>query len=261
MPDPSRDQPAPWPPGAAPAPLPHSEVTRPVQQAYARYSRQASGWIKGYAARGGKVHCGAGCFACCDMPIRVSLAEALITAQAIGETEAARMAVHARAVQENARTAPDEDTFVERHRREISFCPLLDRSSGSCTHYDARPTRCRDTFSAFPARFCAAGSWESLSRREQAEYRREVARTPGTDGEVHFIAPLEHLSEPVWATASRVMRQHWRMEVWGDFWTLTTLARDAQFMQRVRQQEAKAAWQRARQLGLAHLVTLEIEEA
>lgn len=239
----------------------HAAVTDPVRQGYARYAKQAGNWIRGYEGRGGHVFCGAGCYFCCDMPIRVSLAEALITAQAITPAQARDMAAHARAVQENARTAPDEDTFVARHRAEISFCPLLDRASGGCSQYEARPTRCRDTFSAFPARFCASGYWESLSRREQAEYRREVARTPGTDGEVHFIAPLEHLSEPVWVAASKAMRRAWGLEVWGDFWTLTTLARDADFMAQVTQRRGRGAWQRAKALGLAHPVTLEIEEA
>lgn len=235
-------------------------ITEAIQQRYAQYAQKSARWMENYEARGGKVHCGAGCYFCCDMPIRLSLAEALVMAEALSSAELARVQAHANAVQHNAQTAPNDEAYVERHRREIGFCPLLDRATGSCTQYAARPTRCRDTFSAFPARFCAAGAWESLSQREQAQYRREVARTPGTDGELHFIAPLEHLSEPIWATASKVMRQHWRMEVWGDFWTLTTLAADSKFMSHVEQGNGRSAWQRAKALGLAHPITLEIEE-
>lgn len=246
------------PPSPQPSP---SDPTQSVQQAYARYARKAGQWIAQYEAKGGQVYCGAGCHFCCDMPIRVSLAEALITARALTPAQAAAFEQHARKVTANARTARDEEEFVQRHRFEISFCPLLDRASGACTQYDARPTRCRDTFSAFPAHFCACGTWESMSRREQAEYRREVARTPGTDGEVHFIAPLEHLSEPVWAAASKAMRQAWGLEVWGDFWTLTTLARDATFMSRIEAGDGRGALQRAKSQGLGHSVTLEIERA
>lgn len=256
----------PYMPQRRPAPAHHgphqptSQVTRPVQVAYERYARQAGRWLNNYQAKGGQVYCGAGCYLCCDMPIRVSLAEALLCAQALTPEQARRMAAHARAVQDNARSAPDEETFVERHRQQISFCPLLDRASGRCTQYDVRPTRCRDTFSAFPARFCGAGYWEGLTAREQAEYRREVARTPGTDGEVHFIAPLEHLSEPVWDAAGRSMRQAWGLEVWGDFWTLTTLALDKPFMAQVQAGDARSAKARAKALRLAHPVTLEIEQ-
>lgn len=247
-------------PTSAP-PLPDfAAVTQPILQGYERYSRKVTGWINQYQDRGGKVHCGAGCFACCNMPIRVSLAEALITAQALDDVEAGRVAAHAHAVQRNARSAPNEEVYVERHRATVSFCPLLDRKTGACTQYAARPTRCRDTFSALPARYCAAGAWEKMSRRERNEYQHEVARTPGTDGELHFIAPLEHLSEPIWVTAGKVMRQHWRMEVWGDFWTLTTLARDPEFMRHVTQTNGHAAWQRAKAMNLAHPVTLELEE-
>lgn len=243
---------------ASPPPSSPTAVTAPVQQAYARYGRQAGQWTAQHLAKGGEVFCGAGCYFCCDMPIRVSLAEALITAQALTPEQARAFEKHARAVGQNARSARDEDEFVQRHRIEISFCPLLDRETGACSQYDARPTRCRDTFSAFPAHFCACGTWENMTRREQAEYRREVARTPGTDGEVHFIAPLEHLSEPVWAAASKAMRKAWGLEVWGDFWTLTTLARDPQFMAKVQAGDGRGAWSQAKSRGLAHAVTLEI---
>lgn len=236
-----------------------ASIIQPIETAYARYAERSSRWIGKYHREGGRVYCGAGCAACCDMPIRVSLAEALVTVQKINPAQTQAMKEHARAVQYNAQTAPNEDIWIERHRQDVGFCPLLNRETGSCSQYEGRPTRCRDTFSAFPAFYCAAGSWESLSRREKADYRREVARTPATDGELHFIAPLEHLSEPIWITASRVMRDAWNMEIWGDFWTLTTLAADTEFMKQVSNRNAKAALARARTLGLAHPITLQIE--
>lgn len=235
-----------------------ARVTAAVQRSYATYTRQAQAWAARYQQRGGRVYCGAGCFACCNMPVRVSLAEALVTAQALSDEEAARVEAHARKVLHNARTAPTEDVYVERHRREVGFCPLLDRESGGCTRYDVRPTRCRDTFSALPARYCEAGAWEAMTRREREEYRRQVARTPGTDGELHFIAPLEHLSEPVWEAAAKAMRAEWGLEAWGDFWVLSTLARNAAFLERVTRGDARGAWRAAKAAGLAHPTVLEI---
>jgi Fe-S-cluster containining protein len=240
-------------------PSPTDPVTAPVQRAYDRYGRQADKWQAGYRARGGKIFCGAGCYQCCNMPIRVSLAEAIITARAIDAAQARAVETHARAALQNARTAKDDAQYVQRHRQEVGFCPLLDRETGACTQYEARPTRCRDTFSAFPAHYCAEGTWEAMSNREQREYRREVARTPGTDGEWHFIAPLEHLSEPVWVAASKSMRAAWGLEVWGDFWLLTTLAADPAFMARVERGDARGAWQVASGRGLAHRELLQIE--
>ncbi|BDP41970.1 hypothetical protein DAETH_19390 [Deinococcus aetherius] len=236
----------------------YTRVTEAVRRGYDAYARRARAWTVGYQERGGRVHCGAGCVACCNMPIRVSLAEALVTAQALTDEEAARVEAHARRVIQNARTAPDDDVYVERHRREVGFCPLLDRSTGGCSRYDVRPTRCRDTFSALPARYCEAGAWENMNRRERDAYRREVARTPGTDGELHFIAPLEHLSEPIWASAAKAMRTEWGLEAWGDFWVLTTLARDPAFMASVERGDARGAWRAARAAGLAHPTVLEL---
>lgn len=241
----------------APARPADDVVGRTVQDAYRRYARQAGNWLTGYAARGGQVYCGAGCFACCNMPIRVSLAEALVTARALDAAQRAAVQAHARRVVENARTARSDEEYVQRHRTEVGYCPLLDRATGSCSQYDARPTRCRDTFSALPAVYCEAGTWEAMNRREREEYRRTVARTPGTDGELHFIAPLEHLSEPVWVAAARVMRQTWGVEVWGDFWVLTTLAADPAFMQALEAGQGRAAWQAAARRGLAHRALLE----
>lgn len=242
----------------APAPSSRESVTAPVIRAYARYGRQAGTWLQGYAARGGRVYCGAGCSACCNMPIRVSLAEALVTAQAITADQRRGMAAHAAAVIANARSAPSDEAYVHRHRTEVGFCPLLDRATGSCTAYDVRPTRCRDTFSAFPAVYCAVGTLEAMSPRQRREYHREVARTPGTDGEWHFIAPLEHLSEPVWTAAARAMQDAWSVQVWGDFWVLTTLADHEPFMRAIEAGRARQAWDIARRLDLAHPAVLEL---
>ncbi|UBV43636.1 YkgJ family cysteine cluster protein [Deinococcus taeanensis] len=233
------------------------EVTAAVRRAYERYETQSRSWMDRYARQGGRVYCAAGCVACCNMPIRVSLAEALVMAEALDDALAAAMEAHARAAVANARTARDDDEYVHRHREQVGFCPVLDRHSGGCSRYESRPTRCRDTFSAFPAHFCEAGVWERMTRREKAEYRREVARTPGTDGELHFIAPLEHMSEPVWAAASRAMQDAWGTEVWGDYWVLTTLARDERFMAAVAGGDTRSAWQRASGRGLAHRSLLE----
>lgn len=235
-----------------------AKMVQTIQTAYDKYAVKSKKWLAHYEDRGGKVYCGAGCFACCDMPIRVSLAEALVTAQALDTGALKRMKLHAKAVQHNAKTASDEEEFVERHRQEISFCPLLDQKTGSCTQYDVRPTRCRDTFSAFPSFYCGAGNWESLSPREQRQYTKEVARTPGTDGEVHYIAPLEHMSEPIWQTASKAMRSAWGLEVWGDFWTLTTLASHRPFMGCIHQGNVRGALAEAKKLKLTHPMTLEI---
>ena len=61
-------------------PLPPTAAVRlvkeAVQDAYADYGSEASRWLDGFTRQGGQVFCGAGCFGCCNMPIRLSLAEA-----------------------------------------------------------------------------------------------------------------------------------------------------------------------------------------
>lgn len=243
-------------------PSPHASpdqpITSAVARAYAAYGRRAGQWIDRYTSQGGTVHCRSGCVHCCDFPVRVSLAEALLTASALTAEQLDAMRRRAGEVIANARTARGWDDYFQRHRREIGYCPLLDRSTGACSAYEVRPTRCRDTFSALSARYCQVGTLERLSRREQAEYTREVRANPATDGLSHYIAPLEDLSEPVWNVAARSMRQAWGLEVWGDFWVLTTLTQDAPFMEAVRAGQAGRATRRAKALGLWNAEIVEI---
>lgn len=229
-----------------------------VARAYARYAQQAGSWIRRFERQGGTVHCRSGCVHCCDFPVRCSLAEALLTASALSSEQQGAMKDRAHEVIANAKTAGSWDEYFQRHRREIGYCPLLNQQTGACTAYDVRPTRCRDTFSAMNARFCQVGTLEGLNRRERQEYAQGVKANPATDGLSHYVAPLEDLSEPIWSEASRAMQGQWRMEVWGDFWVLTTLSQDAAFMAAVRAGQGSRAVRRAKTLGLWNAEILEI---
>jgi Fe-S-cluster containining protein len=237
---------------------PDQPITQAVARAYVRYGQKAGRWIEQFSRVGGTVHCRSGCVHCCDFPVRCSLAEALLTASELSGEQLASMKRRAAEVIANARAAQSWDEYFQRHRREIGYCPLLDQQSGACTAYEVRPTRCRDTFSALNAKYCQVGTLEHLNRREQAEYTREVKANPATDGLSHYIAPLEDLSEPIWNEAARAMQQQWGLEVWGDFWVLTTLTQDQAFMKAVRAGQAGKATKRAKALGLWNAEIVEI---
>lgn len=230
---------------------------RRLQAAYTRFEGRAADWLARYRARGGRVYCAAGCHACCDMPIRTNLLEALALARSLDPARLQAMQAHAAKVRANARRGPSE-TYAERHRAVVGFCPLLDRQTGTCSAYELRPSRCRDTYSAMSARFCAAGAWESMSRRERAAYEREVAHTPGTDGESHFIAPLEDLSLPVWEEGARLMRDLWGVEVWGDFAVLVDLTQRPAFWAALEQRRPGPVIRMLRQAGLYDEEILEV---
>lgn len=230
-----------------------------LTRAYTQFGHDSSAWIEDFTRQGGEIHCGAGCFHCCNFPIRVSLAEALLTASKLNLEQLETMKSHARKVLENAKTANNWDEYFARHREQVGFCPLLDRSTGTCGAYEARPGRCRDTFSALSADYCKVGTLEHLNRSERLAYKRAVKANPATDGISHYVAPLEDLGVSIWEVASRQMQEAWGLEVWGDFWVLTSLAQDAAFMAAIRAGQLKSASRHAKILGLWHLEIVQIE--
>jgi Fe-S-cluster containining protein len=234
----------------------HSLAT--LSRAYERYGLQASDWIEEFTQQGGTVHCKSGCLHCCNLPIRVSLLEALLTVSQLSDLQLEAMQIRAREILENARVASSWDDYFLSHRQKIGYCPLLDQTTGACTAYEVRPGRCRDTYSAMNAHFCTVGTLENLNRRERSDYNREVIANPVTDGVTHYIAPLEDLGTNIWEVASDAMRSSWGFEIWGDFWVLTALTQDDAFMDFVRAGQVKQARKRAKTVGLFNIEILEI---
>jgi Fe-S-cluster containining protein len=229
-----------------------------LSRAYERYGLQASDWIDDFTRQGGRVHCKSGCLHCCNLPIRVSLLEALLTASQLSDSQLESMKLRAREIISNASAASNWDDYFSSHRQKIGYCPLLDQATGACTAYEVRPGRCRDTFSAMKAHFCTVGTLENLNRRERLEYNREVEANPVTDGVTHYIAPLEDLGTNIWEVASEEMRSGWGFEIWGDFWVLTALTQDDVFMEFVRAGQVKQARKRAKTIGLWNIEIVEI---
>jgi Fe-S-cluster containining protein len=229
-----------------------------LSRAYERYGLQAKVWIEEFTRQGGTVHCKSGCLHCCNLPIRVSLLEALLTASQLSDLQLESMQTRAREILSHASVAYSWDDYFLSHRQKIGYCPLLDQTSGACTAYEVRPGRCRDTFSAMNAHFCTVGTLENLNRRERLQYNRQVAANPVTDGVTHYIAPLEDLGESIWEVASEAMRSSWGFEIWGDFWVLTALTQDDAFMAAVRAGQVKAARKRAKTIGLWNIEIVEI---
>jgi Fe-S-cluster containining protein len=229
-----------------------------LARVYEQYGLQASAWIEDFTRHGGTVFCKSGCLHCCNLPIRVSLLEALLTASQLSDLQLESMKTRAREILENARVASSWDDYFLSHRSKVGYCPLLDQTTGACTAYEVRPGRCRDTYSAMNAHFCTVGTLETMNRRERSEYNREVEANPVTDGVTHYIAPLEDLGTNIWEVASRSMRSGWGFEIWGDFWVLTALTQDEAFMTAVRAGQVKQARKRAKTIGLWNIEILEI---
>lgn len=234
-------------------------AAREVRVQYARYDERARQWLAQYTARGGRVFCASGCFRCCDMPIRLSWPEALTVAQSMTEDQHRAMHAHAQKVWRNAHACRTSEEYVQKHRRNVGFCPLLNRETGSCSQYADRPTRCRDTYSGLPARFCAPGGVENLSREERRLYDTEVRGNKAMDGETHFLAPLENLSLPPWDKFAQMMRRDLGFEVWGDFAFLVCMTREEDFLAALKLRDARKVVGALKKAGLYHPEIVQIE--
>ncbi len=243
-------------------------VISEMRQAYSQFQTNSETWIKSFTQNAGQVHCGAGCFACCNLPIRVSLAEAVLTASGLDTETLTAMRLRAKAVIQNAKSSQGWEEYFARHRQHLGYCTLLDLKTGRCGAYDLRPARCRDTFSAMPAKYCEPGIPETLPAKERRQYQQSVKKNPVTNGFTHYIQDLEDMGESMWHTASRAMTKAWGIEIWGDFWVLVSLAADADFMAAVRpvhqgdqaKNKMKTCVARAKHLGLWHAEIISIEE-
>lgn len=234
-----------------------ADILNEVRAQHTAYSARARDWTEHFTARGGRVHCAPGCHGCCDMPVMASLPEALLVAEQLSEAEWDAVTRHAHKVWDNAHTS-QSDRYAENHRLKVGFCPLLDRESGACRHYAERPTRCRDTFSGLPARFCAPGAIDGLSRGERRAYQREVSQNPVMDGHTHFIAPLEDLSVPATESFARLMRREFGVEVWGDFTYLLVLTGEDAFWKALKLRGERQVVQALKRAGLYHPEIVQI---
>jgi hypothetical protein len=87
-----------------------------LARAYEQYGLQANDWIEDFTRQGGQVFCKSGCLHCCNLPIRVSLLEALLTASQLSDSQLESMQTRAREILENARVASSWDDYFLSHR-------------------------------------------------------------------------------------------------------------------------------------------------
>lgn len=246
-------------PDAAPSAPDLTHWPAEVREQYRRFDRRAKAWLEDYTRQGGHVYCASGCFKCCDMPIRLSWAEALTISERLTPDQHRAVREHARKIWRNAHDSRTPDEYVMNHRQGVGFCPLLDRATGACTQYADRPTRCRDTYSALPAFLCAPDGLDRLSRRDRREYDRVVRTDPVMDGVTHFIAPLEEMSEPAWVKFARLMRRDLGFELWGDFHYLVTMTREPDFVAALALRDRKQVVQALKKTGLYHPEIVQVE--
>jgi Fe-S-cluster containining protein len=120
------------------------------------------------AKRAVRAACGPGCSYCCHLMVYVSEIEAFFLADYI---ERSPRAAELRRRVMAAAPAASGLTESERFRNKLP-CPLLDRQSGTCMAYEARPFACRG---------CNSVSWVSC---------KKAFRSAAPETRVPYIKPL-----------------------------------------------------------------------
>lgn len=127
---------------------------RVIQDAYAAFDQHVAGSIElARTSRGSTVPCKRGCSACCSEPLIVTqycMPPIIEKIRAMPKAERAAIKkrivewvrlLHEKGIHRDS-TDPDLD-FAAWHRAPKPVCPLLDRATGDCSVYEARPIGCR----------------------------------------------------------------------------------------------------------------------
>ena len=133
-----------WPPHWLP------DVLKRTFREYGSYQQQ---WIEKYQLDGGIVHCRPGCSHCCNMSVRITLAEAIYLDQHLTTEQRKRALDHSQRVQEFSAAGQIDDDYFYRFRISVGECPFLD-CGGHCSIYPHMPMPCRQTNSSLPGLIC-----------------------------------------------------------------------------------------------------------
>lgn len=117
------------------------------------------------------VRCRRGCANCCDMEVRIGLAEATVMAGELSAEARAALLSHDARVRSFAETTTE---FSKLYRQTVGDCALL-ASDGSCSAYGGRPLACRGVVSVAPAVWCAKISGDGASPAESDAMLAAVA--------------------------------------------------------------------------------------
>ncbi len=192
-----------------------------LERIYTEYSQRSMAWRQAYS---GSITCQRGCYYCCDMPVAISLPEALVISHCISEDQYGRVSRHAQRILEVGRDR-DQTAFIERYRLSVGFCPFLD-AERACSIYPLRPGNCRALFSNMPSRFCRAGHWDDARPEEWTAFLRAL----DPDQLTCFVDPLRRIYMEVFNARRYVLGRYFNFIFWGNMHWLIYLARKSEFL-------------------------------
>lgn len=227
-----------------------------LRQAQAFLEMFARAWSAEYAAGGGNVYCARGCSACCTLMVNCTLTEAQLIAPGLDEEQAGRVRAYAlRLAQLAGECGSDLKGFLQRQRREMGACPLLDRE-GSCSVYDLRPLSCRALLATRESRWCGADFGMMAAEEKQAFLAgldQSVAAFP-----LHYAAATRDSGQELEQQELERMRQRYGCSLYGNLPLFVHLLREHGLSEAL-QNGAPAVEQVLLSSGLYHPLLMSFE--
>ena len=199
------------------------ELIDGVRQQQAFLDMLTMSWTAEYASEGGQIFCGRGCSGCCNLAVDTTFTEAVAIAGTLSEQEAGAVRRHVARLRERTAGITGLKAYLQLHRREIGFCPLLEEG-GACGVYRFRPLSCRALLSTKESRWCAT-DFSQLAAHEKeafvASLDRSVVAYP-----MHYVESTRQAGQEMENLAGRRMIERCGFSIYGNLPVLVSLARD-----------------------------------
>jgi len=201
-----------------------------TQQIYNQLDSFTEEWIENYIASGGKVFCQKGCYNCCDLPVRVTLAEAFLISDNNDAVSDDRLRTYLDKLIIYVRDSKSESDYLKSRRTRIGMCPLLNEE-GACSVHKKHPIPCRKTISVLHHQFCKAEAINNLPPLEVLKYLDNIkSMSDVTGGRGHYVDDISGLGSYLQNSLRDTTKKLLGFDMFGDLSLMVFLSTQEEFI-------------------------------
>lgn len=183
-----------------------------------------------YRARGGEIFCAKGCSNCCTLTVNCTLAEALLLADSLDESQSVRVNDYAERLKSMLAGITDLKEYLQLHRREMGGCPLLG-AGGACGAYAVRPLSCRALLATRESRWCGV-DFAALTPAEKQEFVAGLDRS-AVAFPMHYLAATQSAGRELEVQATMLLLKNCGLSIYGNMPVLVHLLQEHDLLEAV----------------------------